>query len=324
MKKINLLLIAVTPIVLMACGGNEGKGGENAVPSGESVQKVDIDKQYEKAVTAMQNLDAVGFRMAGEMKTVSNTNQAIAFSGTEQNASTSVLIEISNFSAEAAIKNIQAKDVKAIDASLEASGDCTYKVEIEPTDPDDSANKNLNERVSASAYIDDGYVYADLRGLQGFVDAIYPTSASTNMKIKSQLSDIENGESEIDFEDSLESFQQYSSDVDFVKGSNGTYSYVFTIDPAKVLDQNQAGAISSSNFHVDGNSNFYLSFNESGFVSAGILLDWETSGVVNETYYSISVSTSVHVNLKVNYLYGNDVKVKEVQDKSAYVEQTLQ
>lgn len=324
MKKSNLLMLLAAPIVLMGCGENNS----NIVPTGESVAKEDIAVHYAKATEAMDNVEAFGIKLTGEAKLDSNVNFTSQVGDSKQTISTNSSIEVKDLSVEAGIKNIKSTDIKEISASVEASAAYAIKMTAEGVPTDTNANMDLSGNVSANVYVQDGFSYLDFEGLRNIITSIKPgTTLPENLKIKSQLSELEEGETaiEVDWSEMISSIEtDYSSSLNCIKGKNNVYSYVFSIDPSKVLENTNTD-FSNMDFSSEGNSTLYVSFNDNGLTSIGLLIDWSASSNVEDSEYGYSNSStaSLHMDLKMDFLYGNDVKVKEVPNKDSFVEQTL-
>ncbi len=327
MKKTNLLMLFAAPIVLMACGNNPNSNGgdANEIPSGESVEEQDISAHFVKAASAMNNVEALGLKVTGNAKLTNNMSQTYSYSGTSGTVTSSSLFEIKNLNLEAGIKNIKTTDIKAIDASAEATADFTLKQEVEGVEMDSNPNIDKKGSVSAKAYIDDGYVYVDLEGIRELMTAIVPTTTlPTNMKEKIQLNEIEQGEEavQIDYSQMITSINQLCSSLNFIKGQNETYSYVFTLDPEKILQAFGDSDSSLSSTNIEGTSSLYISFTEVGFTSVGLLVDWTATTNITDSYYTVNNEVKINADIKANFLYGNDVKVKQVQEKDSYKDNT--
>ena len=330
MKKTNLLMLFAAPIVLMACGmgpnSSNSNGGEaNSIPTEETIQEQDITTHFAKASAAMKNVEAIGVKVTGNAKLTNDMSQTYSYSDTTGTVTSSSLFEIKNLNIEGGIKNIKTTDIKAIDASVEATADFTLKQEVEGVEMDSNPNIDKKGSLSGKAYIDDGYFYVDLDGIRELITAIAPsTTLPTSMKEKIQLDEIEQGEEaiEINYSEMITSINNLCSSLNFIKGQNETYSYVFTLDPQKILQAFGGSDSSLASTNIEGTSSLYLSFTEAGFTSVGLLVDWTATANVTDSYYTVNNEVKINADIKANFLYGNDVKVKQVQDKDSYKDNT--
>ncbi len=315
MSKTKPFLLLVSSLTLLGCSQVGSDSNSIEAPTGSEVGKEIVTTHYAKAIEAMNNAKAIGANLVGNASLdISNSSKSTANSITQEYSS-STSLSASDIDAGVAISI--GDEVKM---SMKASANYSYSSSA--TDVTVSSNPSVSSsgKASVAAYLSNSTLYADLTGLSGLLTAI-DSSESVSLKRKTT---VETGSVDWnDCADCLDDLAEQASKSEYLQVKEGTYSFVYTIDPSKFATSNSE--VSSSN-GWGGEFKAWLSFTEEGFTEAGISgnikYEYAYSFVQNDGSYSYDSSSKVDIsaNLKASFSYGSNVKVEEVTDPDSYVE----
>ncbi len=320
MSKSQPFLLLVSSLTLLGCS-QVGSSSDKSIeaPKGSEVEKEVVTTHYAKAIEAMNNAKAVGANLAGNATLSRENSSKVASNGVTMDNSSSTNLSLSDIDAGVAMSI--GDDTKM---SMKASANYSYS--SSETGVALSSNPDVTGSGSASlaAYLSNGILYADLTGLSNFL-TIVDSSDATPLKQKSaiKVSTVDWN----DYADYLDDLAEQASKSEYLQIKEGTYSFVYTIDPSKFTISTTTDKISSGTWN--GELKAWLSFTEEGFTEAGI-----SGSIKYENAYSFAQSDAsysyeskskaeISANLKASFSYGSNVKVEEVTDPENYVDTSV-
>ena len=315
MNKAQPFLLLVSSLTLLGCSQAGSNSSSIEAPKGTEVGKEVVTTHYAKAIEAMNNAKAVGANLAGNASLAINNTDTISTNGVTMNNSSSTNLSLSDIDAGVAMS-------VGDDAKMSMKASANYSYSSSATGVALSSNPSVSGSGNASlaAYLSDGVIYTDLTGLSNFL-TIIDSSDTTSLKQKStvKVSTVDWN----DYADYLEELAEQASKSEYLQIKEGTYSFVYTIDPSKFATSSSE---KTSSDDWSGDFKAWLSFTEGGFTEAGISgsIKYENAYSVtrSEASYSYESKSKVEIsaNLKASFSYGSNVKVEEVADPENYVD----
>ena len=317
MKKAKTILLLASSLTLLACGqSNKGDADEAKVPTGTEVGKEELNVHYAKALSAMEAATAVGANLKGNAGVHLKTSSDSAYSGITASEGQEVKIAANNLDASIAASQTSGQEAKA---SMSFAADVILDKKTTGVEDSDDPDLSYSNHISAKAYFSDKTVYADLTGAASLLSNFTTASEEVNWKRKSSVS-----YSGIDWSgitSFLDNMAKSSSQNDCLKGDGDVYSFVYTIEPAKI-EASDSGASASSAW--SGSIKAWLSFTEDGFKEIGVSgsVVYDNSVTISKSLGTVSKSTNltIEANLKCTFSKGDDVKVEEVTNPGDYVD----
>ncbi len=306
MKKNKYLLIAALPLLLVSCNKKDSVG----IPTGEKVSETETYTVLTKASEATSKQDSFGFKFTSYFD--SKTEAAYTQGTVKQTSDTSTNVKLdANFG----VKGFKEEKLKDVEASLVTSGSLELK----------ASNTNLNTSLCAGVYLEDGTLYCNLENLAPLLEFVtIPSAYLTSLKFKTTIpSDVDNSLKDILEDDTwselIEEIKEESKSFETLKTKDGDYAYVFELD----LEKLASSSSTSFSGDVTGSVKCSLLFNDKGFKNYYLTMDVASKFSVDDgtNENSITTSTSVKGEVKLSFLYGDEVSVEKVKDPSSFVEQ---
>lgn len=316
MNKSQPFLLLVSSLTLLGCSQGGSNSSSIEAPTGSEVGKEIVTTHYAKAIESMNNAKAIGANLAGNLGLAVDNSSKVSSNGITMDSSSSTNVSISDIDAGVAMSVDD--DMKM---SMKASANYSYSSSASGSAVSSDASISNSGKASLAAYLSDGVLYADLTGLSGFLTAI-ESSEATSLKRKStvKVTTVDWN----DYADYLDDLAEQASKSEYLQVKEGTYSFVYTIDPSKFTVSTTTDKISSGTWN--GELKAWLSFTEEGFTEAGVSgsIKYENaySFAQSDASYSYESKSKVEIsaNLKASFSYGSNVKVEEVTDPDSYVE----
>ncbi len=317
MNKTQPFLLLVSSLTLLGCS-QIGSGSDTfEAPTGSEVGKEVVTAHYAKALEAMNETKAIGANLAGSVNYVNESSSKITSDGTTEENSWSSKISVSDINVGIAVST--GEQTKA---SMKASANYSCSSSIKGSSVSSESDTSISGKASVAAYLSDNTLYADLTGLSDLL-VEGSSSAPTSLKRKTAVSI-----STVDWSDCadyLDSLAEKASKSEYLQVKEGTYSFVYTIDPSS-SESLPLPSKEDGDKGYTGEFKAWLSFTEEGFTEAGI-----SGSVKYENAYSFAASDGSYsydgkmkleltASLKATFSYGSSVKVEEVTDPNSYVD----
>lgn len=317
MNKTQPFLLLAASLALLGCSQGGDDATSFAAPSGSEVGKEVVSAHYAKAAEAMSEAKAIGVKLAGSVSYASESSGNENSNGAVATYSASQAISYSDIDATIAMSlGDEAK------ASMKASASYSYGANAKGSIYSSASETSASGKASLAAYWAEGTLYGDLSGLADLLTGSASSSpASLKLKTTVDMPSV-NWSACADYLDKLE---EIASKSEYIKVNEGTYSFLFTINPSSSSFLPGYSSIDAGNGY-EGELKAWLSFTEEGFTEAGV------SGKVKYEYaYSYDASGSSYhfeakgkleeaLNLKATFSYGDSVKIEEVSDPDSYVD----
>ena len=318
MSKSQPFLLLASSLTLLGCsqvGSNSSSSIE--APTGSEIEKEVMTAHYAKAIEEMNDAKAIGLALSGEAKVNGSVESYLTQSGENNTYSQTIKAEISDLSASFAMK-LDGEDAKM---SAKASAKYAYESSAIGALFDSEPNVSYSGDASAAIYYDEKTLYADLTGLSSLFSIFSTSPELDNLKLKQAVSSPSFDWEFVD--EALEDFSEISDASDFIQAKDGTYSFVYSIDPSALSDS--SSETYPINMNWEGNIKAWLSFTDDGFSEAGFTANFaqQESSSGDEGWGTISGHTNktdVSASLKASFSYGDKVKVEEVSDPDSYVD----
>ncbi len=315
MNKTKPFLLLASSLTLLGCSQIGSDSNSIEAPAGSEVGKEIVTAHYAKAIESMNDTKAVGANLVGNAGFDISNESANTANGVTERYSSSTSLSVSDIDASVAMNvGDEAK------MSMKASANYSYSSNVTGSVASSDSNVSKSGKASVSAYLSDNTLYADMTGLSSFL-AISVSSENTSLKRKTTVN-VESVDWN-DCADCLDKLAEQASKSEYLQVKEGTYSFVYTIDPNKFTS---SSSVVSAKNNWTGEFKAWLSFTEEGFTEAGI-----SGNVKYENAYSFaqsdgsysyesSLKIEISANLKASFSYGSNVKVEEVADPDSYVE----
>ena len=316
MNKSKPFLLLASSLTLLGCSQGGSNSSSIEAPTGSEVGKEIVTTHYAKAIEAMNSTKAFGANLVGNVGLAVNNTSTVASNGVTMDSSSSTSLSVSDIDAGVAMSI--GDDTKM---SMKASANYSYNSNVSGAAVSSDSNVSGSGKASLAAYLSDSTLYADLTGLSGLLTNV-ESSEVTSLKRKTTVK-----VTTVDWNDYakyLDDLAEQASKSEYLQVKEGTYSFVYTIDPSKFTISTTTDKVSSGTWN--GEFKAWLSFTEEGFTEAGVSgsIKFENaySFAQNDASYSYESKSKVEIsaNLKASFSYGSNVKVEEVTDPDSYVE----
>ena len=305
MKKTSLLLLSSSMLMLLSCGG----GGSQTIPEGKKVQKEDLATHYAAAKENTDKVDALSLAVKGGFL-FENYSKATAGEVSEEMGGK---IEIKDFYLNAGIKNFR-EDITKFQTSVTFGAGFEYRNGV--GDNAVSATANIKK---AGFYIEDGMGYMDMESVRPIIQSLLPSAElPSTLRFKSPAEIPADASTVLDIDSLLTQLEtNFTASVDYLDCGKGNYSFVYNLDPTKVI-----GGTDSVKMEVKGSAAFAVSFSDEGFTSLGLFADFEASAKADAVVESMAVKSEATVKLKVDlkadFAYGDKDVIESVPNPESF------
>lgn len=351
MKKHNISLLLLVPMMLTSCNSNANavglpnKGTEITAEEGKAKFKQSYDAKAtseEGSNDAFElSLSNVSFNLDLDISTKDSDGKATT-------PYTKFSFKLSDLSVSFAMKGLtssKAEDIKGymgIEFTLEYNYEAKNGIGFASSTVTSKLEK---KKYSVDAYLDSTAIYFDLSNenvlnlLKSTVKNFYPDISSSNglYYIENQISDnelplIKASDVDVSSYTKIESsIINMENEGTFKSHGNDTYSYSYSMNGTKLNEEINKNVNSSSSssvdlilnyakyITVDSNSKFEYAViynTNKGISSIGYNEDLNLN--FNDTDKNLSGTITSSSSAKLSFDYGSGVKVKELSDKSGY------
>lgn len=305
MKKSSLLLLSSSMLMLLSCGG----GGSQTIPEGKKVQKEDLATHYAAAKENTDKTDALSVAIKGGFL-FENYTKATAGEAVEEMGGK---IEIKDFYLNAGIKNFR-EDVTKFQTSVTFGAGFEYRNGV----GDNAVEATANIK-KAGFYIEDGMGYMDMESVRPIIKSLLPSvELPSTLRFKNPAEIPADASTVLDIDDLLTQLEtNFTANVDYLDCGKGNYSFVYNLDPTKVIGETDFAAVEAK-----GSAAFAVSFSDEGFTSLGLFADFEASVKAEEAAGDMVVKSEANVKLKVDlkadFAYGDKAVVESVPNPDSF------
>lgn len=305
MKKSSLLLLSSSMLMLLSCGG----GGSQTIPEGKKVQKEDLATHYAAAKENTDKTDALSVAIKGGFL-FENYTKATAGEAVEEMGGK---IEIKDFYLNAGIKNFR-EDVTKFQTSLTFGAGFEYRNGV----GDNAVEATANIK-KAGFYIEDGMGYMDMESVRPIIKSLFPSAElPSTLRFKNPAEIPADVAKILDIDGMLAQLESnFTASVDYLDCGKGNYSFVYNLDPTKVIGETDSAAVEAK-----GSAAFAVSFSDEGFTSLGLFADFEASVKAEEAVGDMVVKSEANVKLKVDlkadFAYGDKAVVESVPNPESF------
>ena len=305
MKKTSLLLLSSSMLMLLSCGG----GGSQTIPEGKRVQKEDLATHYAAAKENTDKVDALSVAIKGGFL-FENYTKATAGEAVEEMGGK---IEIKDFYLNAGIKNFR-EDVTKFQTSVTFGAGFEYRNGV----GDNAVEATANIK-KAGFYIEDGMGYMDMESVRPIIKSLFPSAElPSTLRFKNPAEIPADVSTALDIDGLLTQLESnFTASVDYLDCGKGNYSFVYNLDPTKVIGETDSAAVEAK-----GSAAFAVSFSDEGFTSLGLFADFEASVKAEEAAGDMVVKSEANVKLKVDlkadFAYGDKAVVESVPNPESF------
>lgn len=305
MKKSSLLLLSSSMLMLLSCGG----GGSQTIPEGKKVQKEDLATHYAAAKENTDKTDALSVAIKGGFL-FENYTKATAGEAVEEMGGK---IEIKDFYLNAGIKNFR-EDVTKFQTSVIFGAGFEYRNGV----GDNAVEATANIK-KAGFYIEDGMGYMDMESVRPIIQSLLPSAKlPSTLHFKNPAEIPADVAKILDIDSLLTQLEtNFTASVDYLDCGKGNYSFVYNLDPTKVIGETDSAAVEAK-----GNAAFAVSFSDEGFTSLGLFADFEASvkaeNVAGDMVVKSEANVKLKVDLKADFAYGDKAVIESVPNPESF------
>lgn len=316
MKNAKPILLLASSLLLVGCSQSDQGSSSVVPPTGSEVSEEAMTIHYAKALEAMDEAKAVGMALTGEAKLNYSVESSLTQSEETKTYSKAVKAEISNLSASFGMK----KDGDDVKMSAKASANYAYESSVTGTLFASEPSLSYSGNASVSTYYADKTIYIDQTGLSSIISIFNSDPKRVDLKRKQSVTGPSFDWDSVD--EALNKLSEVAASSDSIQAKDGTYSFVYTIDPNTLVDS--PSNVLDFKTNVEGDVKVWLSFTEDGFSEAGLSANFgNVSSISGEGGWATTSGNSekleVSATLKATFSYGDKVTVEEVADPENYV-----
>ncbi len=305
MKKTSLLLLSSSMLMLLSCGG----GGSQTIPEGKKVQKEDLATHYAAAKENTDKVDALSVAVKGGFLFENYTKATMG----ETTQETGGKIEIKDFYLNAGIKNFR-EDVTKLQTSVTFGAGFEYRNGV-----GDNAVSASAAIKKAGFYIEGGTQYMDMESVRPIIKSLLPSAdLPETLHFKVPVNFPANPPTPVDIDELLSQVEtDLAEGVDYLDCGKGNYSFVYNLDPTKIIGDTGSAAVEAK-----GSAAFAVSFSDEGFTSLGLFADFEASvkaeNVAGDMVVKSEANVKLKVDLKADFAYGDNAIVESVPNPESF------
>lgn len=222
-------------------------------------------------------------------------------------------IEIKDFYLNAGIKNFR-EDITKLQTSVTFGAGFEYRNGV----GDNAVEATANIK-KAGFYIEDGMGYMDMESDRPIIKSLLPSvELPSTLRFKNPAEIPADASTALDIDGLLTQLESnFTASVDYLDCGKGNYSFVYNLDPTKVIGETDSAAVEAK-----GSAAFAVSFSDEGFTSLGLFADFEASvkaeNVAGDMVVKSEANVKLKVDLKADFAYGDQAVIESVPNPESF------